>query len=100
MKNTSEYPRMLYKADATKQEVKGFLSNNERVGYITVQSSAEEINAKIKGWVNTPNEAVRELERIDDIEKVKSFFLSNWKFWITSIFTMISIYIAYLMFTK
>ena len=95
MKNTSEYPRMLYKADAIKQEVKGFLSNN-RVEHITIQSSAEELNAKIKGWVNTHNEATKELERIDNIVQVKSFLLSNWKFWIGSIFTIISLYIAYL----
>ena len=96
MKNTSKYPRMLYKADAIKQEVKGFLTNNKRIGYITVQSSAAELNAKIKGWVNTPNEATKELERIDNIVQVKSFLLSNWKFWISSIFTIIGLYIAYL----
>lgn len=96
MKSTSEYPRMLYKADATKQEVQGFLSNNGRIGYITIQSSAEELNAKIKGWVNIPNEAARELDRKDHIVQVKSFLLSNWKFWIGLIISITSLYIAYL----
>ena len=100
MKNASEYPRMLYKADATKQEVQGFLSNNERIGYITIQSSAEELNAKIKGWENTPNEASRKLDRKDHIVQVKSFLLSNWKFWIGLIISIISLYITYLSYKE
>ena len=100
MKNTSEYPRMLYKADAINQEVKGFLTNNKRIGYITVQSSTEELNAKIKGWVNTPYEAVKELERIDNVAKIKLFFLSHWEFWIRLIIAIIGLYITYLVIIK
>ena len=87
---------MLYKALASKQESQGFLQNNSRIGYITVENEEAEVSAKSKGWVNHPDTANKLLERVDRRAKLKSFLVANWKFWITTLLAIAALYVAYL----
>jgi hypothetical protein len=96
MENKKQYPKMLYKADASKAEVQGFIQTNKRVGYTTVSSPSEEKEIKARGWVNHPNDAEHQLKNIDKIKAVKCFFLENWKFWITTSIAISGLVIAYI----
>ena len=87
---------MLYKAEATPEEVEGYLQKSERIGYTTVRSESDEQKAKKNGWVNLPKQAEIQLRNIDRNRKIKGFLLSNWKFWITTGIALSAIYVTYL----
>lgn len=96
MNEKQNYPKMLYKALASKEEAKGFIQSNERIGYIIVQSLDEEQKVKRKGWVNHPTEAEIKLNRIDKINTVKTFLVRHWKYWVNTIIAILMLIVAYM----
>lgn len=81
-----EYPKMLYRP----AKGKGEMVWNERVDTLVVHSNKKEFFALKDGWMLDPVKACAISAKMKKRSNISAWFISHWKFWITTIIAVIS----------